>query len=32
MFLGAYHFDGDLEVLRTGEDRLMQSYPPGCRA
>ena len=28
MFLGAYHFDGDPDVLLAGHRRLLETYPP----
>jgi hypothetical protein len=29
VFLGAYHFDGDTQVLLDGYDRLVTQFPPG---
>lgn len=30
VFLGAYHFDGEPDVLRSGYDRLVAQFPPGA--
>ena len=30
MFLGAYHFDGEIRALLEGYDRMVAQFPPGA--